>query len=151
MYNFSCFKLFVKDVSTCGAVIRLLKNSRKETSWTVNWQMRGIWDWLFWFWSWTPPWYPPLARLCLRMPGSQSLLLLVLEHKHLKELVEIIRFGLLSCRSSNVWVLHLFERMLIAKGQIISECPYEKIVSPKIPISEISALASKERSNQKLY
>ena len=40
------------------------------------------------------------------------------------------------------------------KGQIISECPYEIIVSPKIPtkkICEISALASKERSNQKLY
>jgi hypothetical protein len=41
-----------------------------------------------------------------------------------------------------------------AKGQIISECPYEIIVCPKIAtkkISEISALASKERSNQKLY
>ena len=40
------------------------------------------------------------------------------------------------------------------KGQIISECPYEKIVYPKIAtekISEISVLASKERSNQKLY
>ena len=40
------------------------------------------------------------------------------------------------------------------EGQIISECPYEIIISPKIPtknISEISALASKERSNQKLY
>ena len=37
------------------------------------------------------------------------------------------------------------------KGQIISECPYEIIVYPKIAmkISEISALASKERSNQK--
>ena len=37
------------------------------------------------------------------------------------------------------------------KGQIISECPYEIIVCPKIAtqISKISALASKERSNQK--
>ena len=38
------------------------------------------------------------------------------------------------------------------KGQIISECPYEIIVWTKLPtkkISEISALASKERSNQK--
>ena len=42
--------------------------------------------------------------------------------------------------------------LIFTKGQIISECPYEKIVSPKIPtkISEISALTSKERSNQKL-
>ena len=40
------------------------------------------------------------------------------------------------------------------KGQIISECSYEIIVYPKIATkknSEISALASKERSNQKLY
>ena len=40
------------------------------------------------------------------------------------------------------------------KGQIITECPYEIIVSPKIAtkkISEISALAYKERSSQKLY
>ena len=39
-----------------------------------------------------------------------------------------------------------------AKGQRISECPYEIIVSPiraTKKISEISALASKERSNQK--
>ena len=43
---------------------------------------------------------------------------------------------------------------LHSKGQIISECPYGIIVWTKIPtkkISEISALASKERSNQKLY
>ena len=38
-----------------------------------------------------------------------------------------------------------------SKGQIISECPYEIIVSPKIPMKKISALVSKERSNQKLY
>ena len=41
-----------------------------------------------------------------------------------------------------------------SKGQIISECPCETIVSPKIPnekVSDISALASKESSNQKLY
>ena len=36
-----------------------------------------------------------------------------------------------------------------AKGQIISECPYEIIVSPIRP-TEISALASKERSNKKI-
>ena len=38
------------------------------------------------------------------------------------------------------------------KGQLISKCPYEKSVLSKIPtkkISEIFALASKERSNQK--
>ena len=38
------------------------------------------------------------------------------------------------------------------KGQIISKCPYAIIVYPKLAtkkISEISALASKERSNQK--
>ena len=43
---------------------------------------------------------------------------------------------------------------IICKGQIISECPYEIIVYPKIAtkkISEISALAYKERSNQKPY
>ena len=43
---------------------------------------------------------------------------------------------------------------MLAKGQIISECPCEIIVSPKIPnekVSDISALASKESSNQKLY
>ena len=42
----------------------------------------------------------------------------------------------------------------VIKGQIISECPYEIIVSPKNTNeknSEISALASKEWSNQKLY
>ena len=40
------------------------------------------------------------------------------------------------------------------KGQLISKCPFGVIVWTKIPIqkiSEISALASKERSNQKLY
>ena len=37
------------------------------------------------------------------------------------------------------------------KGQIISECPYEIIVYSNEKISEISALVSKERSNQKLY
>ena len=39
-----------------------------------------------------------------------------------------------------------------AKGQLISKCPYEIIVSPIRPtkkVSEISVLASKERSNQK--
>ena len=42
--------------------------------------------------------------------------------------------------------------LLPTKGQIISECPYEKIVSPIRPtkkFQEISALASKERSNEK--
>ena len=53
----------------------------------------------------------------------------------------ILRIDALTCS-------HIF-----TKGQIISECPYEIIVPPKIPtkISKISALASKERSNQKLY
>ena len=40
---------------------------------------------------------------------------------------------------------------VLPKGQIISECPYEIIVSPirlTKKNSEISALASKERSNQ---
>ena len=40
------------------------------------------------------------------------------------------------------------------KGQIISECPYKKNCfsqNTNEKISEISALASKERSNQKLY
>ena len=36
--------------------------------------------------------------------------------------------------------------LYISKGPIISECPYEIIIWTKI--SEISALASKERSNQ---
>jgi hypothetical protein len=59
----------------------------------------------------------------------------------------------------NIALLNYVKRVnysfhLIGKGQIISECPYEIIVCPKIAtkkISEISALASKERSNQKLY
>ena len=38
------------------------------------------------------------------------------------------------------------------KGQLISKCPYEKSVfiqNTNVKISEISALASKKRSNQK--
>ena len=50
------------------------------------------------------------------------------------------------------WRNHLLcRKKFIDKGQIISECPYEIIVSPIRPtkkISEISALASKERSHQ---
>ena len=44
------------------------------------------------------------------------------------------------------------EKNAFSKGQLISKCPYEKSVSSKIPtkkISEIFALASKERSKQK--
>ena len=47
---------------------------------------------------------------------------------------------------------HNIDSITTGKGQIISECPYEIIVSPVRPnekISEISALASKERSNKK--
>ena len=45
-----------------------------------------------------------------------------------------------------------FNSVLTVKGQIISKCPYEIIVYPKNSNeknSEITALASKERSNQK--
>ena len=42
--------------------------------------------------------------------------------------------------------LNLFPR--VDKGQLISKCPFSVFKSPKKPI-EISALASKQRSNQK--
>ena len=65
--------------------------------------------------------------------------------------------SLLSLKNREFWQFWATQFFVIcycfaSKGQIISECPYEIIVSPIRPtkkISEISALASKERSNQK--
>ena len=52
---------------------------------------------------------------------------------------------------SLIKILYFLPGVLV-KGQIISKCPYAIIVYPKIAtkfFSEISALVSKERSNQK--
>ena len=53
------------------------------------------------------------------------------------------------CRKPNIFITENSE----TKGQLISKCPYEKSVLSKIPTkknSEISALASMERSNKKI-
>ena len=52
----------------------------------------------------------------------------------------------------NTMFLMTFYRYKHFKGQLISKCPFDVIVSTKIPtkkILRISALASKKRSNQK--